>query len=332
MNQSNCNPLEIRGKIYVCCPGGSVTGGPELLHQLVDALRRYGHDAYISYYPFNKRHEKPKEYGKYDSPESTIEDGCGNLIILPEVVTKISKYIHHAKVAIWWLSVDNYFGRKGDSYLRDLMCRFSTLIRSRISMSAMSRFIHFAQSDYARDFLNARKIHAFMLTDYLSIEHFVTRDSNNCRENVVLYNPKKGVRTTLKLITAYPEIKFIPIIGMSKFEVNNVMSKSKIYIDFGQHPGKDRLPREAAVAGCCVITGLNGSAGNDRDIPIQSEYKVNEKCRDFVLKFGALSKSIFSNFNEHTIKFEGYRKKIINEKMVFEQQVIKIFGKRGFWQ
>jgi len=42
----------------------------------------------------------------------------------------------------------------------------------------------------------------------------------------------------------------------------------KLYVDFGKHPGKDRMPREAAVHGCCIITGRRGAAGNPFDIPI----------------------------------------------------------------
>ena len=33
----------------------------------------------------------------------------------------------------------------------------------------------------------------------------------------------------------------------------------QVYIDFGHHPGQDRLPREAVQCGCVVITGTRGS-------------------------------------------------------------------------
>lgn len=29
------------------------------------------------------------------------------------------------------------------------------------------------------------------------------------------------------------------------------MRKAKVYIDFGFHPGKDRIPREAVMCGAC---------------------------------------------------------------------------------
>ena len=47
---------------------------------------------------------------------------------------------------------------------------------------------------------------------------------------------------------------------MTPEQVVDLMSESKVYIDFGNHPGKDRIPREAVINGCCVITGVRGSA------------------------------------------------------------------------
>ncbi len=38
------------------------------------------------------------------------------------------------------------------------------------------------------------------------------------------------------------------------------MRKAKLYIDFGYHPGKERMPREACLLDCCLIIGKDGSA------------------------------------------------------------------------
>lgn len=56
------------------------------------------------------------------------------------------------------------------------------------------------------------------------------------------------------------------------------MSKSKVYIDFGNHPGKDRIPREAAISGCIVITGKRGAAAFAEDVCIPETYKFDESC------------------------------------------------------
>lgn len=53
------------------------------------------------------------------------------------------------------------------------------------------------------------------------------------------------------------------------------MDESMIYIDFGEHPGKDRIPREAAMRDLIVITGRDGAAVNDVDVSIPKKYKID---------------------------------------------------------
>ena len=70
-----------------------------------------------------------------------------------------------------------------------------------------------------------------------------------------------------------------------------------IYIDFGHHPDKERLPREAAIHGCIVITGLCGSAANSQDVPLPNYLKLNIHDLNFLETFKKLVVSIFENFS-----------------------------------
>lgn len=318
-------------KIFVCCPGGLVTGGPELLHQLVHALRAKGHDAYMSYFPTGKGFAKPKEYSVYDAPSSDIEDAEASLVILPEVATRMARRVKAARVAVWWLSVDYYFQRKGESRIADAFMRFFTLATSRLPVRSMTQFIHFTQSAYARDFLKSQGVPSRMLSDYLAKEHVHRAFSVTGRENIIAYNPKKGLKTTLRLIRGFPQLQFVAIQGMTKTEVRDLLSKAKVYIDFGTHPGKDRLPREAAIAGCCVVTGRRGSSGNDEDVGIPEKYKIDEKMAfgDFASEFELLINSIYEDFERRSRDFDDYRQSISCQYSVFERQVVDIFGSRA---
>lgn len=318
--------LTITGRILVCCPGGLVTGGPELLHQLVNELRNLGHDSYVCYYPFDRVHECPKEYANYNAPQARFCDQSGDLIILPEVRTILTRRFRHAKVAIWWLSVDNYFGRRGESWLSDTFRTTTSLIRNRLPLKDLATLTHLVQSAYARDFLARASISSVMLTDYLSREHFEPKNPTPQKMDIIAYNPRKGVRRTLEIIKSNKDLSFIPIQGMKKHQVSDLLSRAKIYIDFGSHPGKDRLPREAAMAGCCVITGVQGAAGNTEDVPIPRRYKLNDNNRDYLPDFARLAKDIFSNHEDHNKLFDEYRASIRLEPILFKQQVIKIFG------
>ena len=55
------------------------------------------------------------------------------------------------------------------------------------------------------------------------------------------------------------QVKFIPLRGLSREQLNDLFFKAKIYIDFGKFPGKDRLFREAALNNCCILTGKFGA-------------------------------------------------------------------------
>ena len=61
---------------------------------------------------------------------------------------------------------------------------------------------------------------------------------------------------------------------LSPEQVQAMLKKAKVYIDFGGHPGMDRIPREAALAGCIVVTNREGSAAFRQDVPIPSQYKI----------------------------------------------------------
>jgi hypothetical protein len=94
------------------------------------------------------------------------------------------------------------------------------------------------------------------------------------------------------------------------------MTQSKIYIDFGHHPGKDRFPREAASCGCLIITSFEGSAQFFNDVTIDPKYKFNN-----IDGVSDLIKDIFENFSDHFDNFGLYRKMIADEKEVFYKQI-----------
>jgi hypothetical protein len=149
--------------------------------------------------------------------------------------------------------------------------------------------------------------------------------AENGRVDEILYNPSKGKAVTKKLMERFPHWKFTPLKGFTREQLSKKFATAKVYIDFGHHPGRDRLPREAAMHGCCVVTGLLGSARNSVDIPINSEYKLDSDAGNFEGKFEFLIANIFSDFKEHHLRFESYRGRIMGESEVFKSQVAAFF-------
>lgn len=331
-------------KIFIYCPAGLVTGGAELLHQLCDVLNRSGCLSYIVYY--GSREKKiPMDYQKYKINISEYTEDCANnIIVICESIANYTFKFKKAQIFLWWLSVDNfYYGQQSflkiKEYFRWNKAFVSVVLKKKLKgfLKLENRFInnydinmlievgcHGYQSEYAKDFLINHGVKKMMpLKDYINTEYF-NKVSFRDREDVVLYNPRKGIKFTNKLIAFAPEINWKPIENMTRTEVLSTMQRAKLYIDFGYHPGKDRLPREAAINGCCIITGKLGAAGFWGDIPIDTQYKFNQGDVDIPLIIDKI-KYLLKNYNKKISDFESYRNIILLEKSDFEKDVISTF-------
>lgn len=318
--------IKMPPKIIVCCPH-FVTGGPELLHQLVRQLIDIGHEAYISYMPFGPAYETPGPYEKYEIPQSELVDESGVLVIVPEPFTIVLKQLKKAQAIVWWLSVDNYYYFSGDYPWRNLRARIGNALRGRISLRQMRRYRHLAQSQYALEFLKEKSLSADYLSDYLSESHLMNRAKEKEKENIIVFNPKKGFRRTRKLIDDNPQFKFVPLQNLSAAGVAELLERAKIYIDFGHHPGKDRAPREAVMAGCCVITGRRGAARYREDVPVPDSYKLDDRSGSYLSQFPSLAASILANYELHFAHFQDYRQMVIQEPHRFALDVRRIFDR-----
>lgn len=333
-------------KIYVFAPYGNATGGVELAHQLVDYLRNNGENAFIVYvrsglhivYDCNSI---TPQYSKYNiSVTSEVEDSELNILILPEVYFEFVLKYKKIRIGCWWMSVDNRYthvsfpeffmhikskGRKVKVFLSHfLLGRYWRLKNSTKSLKKNSyRIIHLYQSYYAYNHIKELGLtNAMPLSDYINIE---TISQNHVeKDNIILYNPVKGFAFTKKIIERMGGYNFVALQGFSREELSEVMAKAKLYIDFGEFPGKDRLPRETVMNGCCVVTGKNGASGFYEDVPIKNEYKfdINEANIDKIIK---KIKYILENYESCNRDFDHYRDIVKNEKKEFYHEIDAIF-------
>lgn len=332
-------------KVYVFSPSEKTTGGIELLHQLVDYLRNKGKEAYIYYYekPLSK---VPDIYSKYNIATATqVEDDLKTVFVFPEICFHFSSLYTKSQIVLWWLSVDNYYHQEKKHiplyeifsyskvyglkqvwhrFVRLFCCKWSLAPFFSIKESIRKDFIHVYQSEYARLHLCERGVkNLYPLKDYINTA-FVTETVFEKRQPNVLYNPKKGMKFTQKLINAAPDLKFIPLQNLSRLELQQLFSSSMLYIDFGNHPGMDRLPREAAINKCCIVTGVWGAAGNDVDIPISRFYKFDESkhsVEDIIKRI----REIILNYDQHVDSFALYRERIMQEETEFYKQINQLF-------
>ena len=311
-------------EIYILCGADSISGGPELAHQFCQAVNELtGIKAKMCYMRLNAPlneclpidTQAPENYAIYKTEHArTLQeiDSDENIIIVPEGLTYGIYLFLHAKLVIWWMSVDNYIKSTGESNLETLKKRCN---------------LHLVQSYYAKKYVETHFSGEVMwLTDYINLKHGRGDIFSAERADIALFNPAKGLENMLPVIEKNSWLHWVAIHKMSIDETIYIMQRAKVYIDLGNHPGKDRMPREAAINGCCVITNKEGSAAFQLDVPIPEEYKFEHVTKRYD-EIEELLRDICTNFKVHQKKFEDYRNWIKGEKERFDNEVCEVVSR-----
>lgn len=333
-------------KIYVLAPYKHATGGVELAHQLVDYLRNNNQQAYIVYVVYIKGVQSistnidvTKEYVKYNiKVETSIEDNPDNILILPELYFEFIYQYKKINIGCWWMSVDNRYSKCSfkemflfnTNPIQRMLCIEKLLmgqIKTHNSIKLLKqeekRIVHLYQSHYAQSHLYSLGLSKVLpLSDYVNTEF--NNDSKLIKTDIILYNPSKGYKYTKRIMRRLPNYNFVALKNLTREEVKELFSKAKLYIDFGKFPGKDRLPREAILNDCCIITGKFGASSFYEDVSIKEDYKFDvDKC-----KLSDITKRIefvISHYDSCIIDFSFYKSRVVNEKETFENEIKDLF-------
>jgi len=307
-------------KVIVYCPGDLVTGGPEALHQLAAKGKALGYPVSIFYWPKAQTAGSKKAYGDYGvSVSSEVNDDPDTFVVVPESQTHLLRRFRNAKKVVWWLSIDNYYKSVNAFSLRRFLTR-----KPMFSLEEMKDIFHAVQSEYAREHLiEIGYKNIFMVTDYIrrdflyQVQDILTAE----KKDTVLYNPAKGIEFTQRLINIDSSINWEPIANKTPGEVIEMLKAAKLYVDFGHHPGRDRLPREAALCGCCVLTGIRGSARNNVDMPIPERYKYDQEKAGVDLEIVSHIRETIEKYSSFISDFDAYRESIRNQEAAFTEEV-----------
>lgn len=317
-------------RVIIFSPVDAITGGPEALHQLSYEINKLGGNAGLMYYSkedfinFDKnkvsspvtKGKANQAYARYNPVVYESVDLVENdLLIFPEVMSKFAEIEFICKKGIWWLSVDNAISANSNLNYPRLN---NTLFQDK-------EIYHFYQSNYARHFLTDIGAHKLIpLYDYTSINlnsEGILESNKNIDISIF---PNKGAHLAGKFLNNAKNFKFNLIQNMSREEVANALSLSKIYIDFGHQPGKDRVPREASLFGNIVFLHHKGAGSYYEDSPLDNVYLFCEND----IETGNLKARVALAINNFELNFNRqkyYRNKVINEQKEFELQVKNFF-------
>lgn len=343
--------------VYVLCPANYVTGGPDALHQIVFYLNEIGVNAKIVYVADSSQSHIsiPTPYSLYiDSflTEKDIVDVSENYVIIPEVLANRINDLKNVKIFLWWLSVNNnekYRMSKKLFYFFSLPLRivknwwyykknFLRAIRSSWKHKAYSfqneslNIVHLCASYYAYDYVSHKTKNSVIkciepiskrfLNLYLQEKENITKSS---RKDIILYNPVRKYDNIIKLISSLaPELQFEPLRGLTQQQLVEKYKSSKLYVDFGAFPGAERIPKEAVLFGCAVITGKKGASGYYGDVPIPSEYKFGNPKKQ-INEIVNRIRYVLNNFDKVYSDFNKYRQMVLNLECNFVKSLECIF-------
>jgi len=304
-------------RIVIACPKGVVTGGPEALHQLGAAIRSLGVDTYLWDPNADSNATKsPYYFSQYEVNWTHDSPRSGDTVIIPEVMGDlVPRYYSDCLCIFWWLSVDNFFA--------------SNKLPLEVLLQLFPKVIHASQSQYAKDFLQKNGVTEVLpLTDYINKDFILKRHElfnlsvTGSRIYDVAINPQKGLERSLRVIAENKGLRIVQLQDMTRDEVIQALTSSKIYLDLGNHPGTDRIPREAALLGCVVITNFRGSAGNEIDVPLNRElFKRSDEQGNFELEIAKTLRNMLAVLDEARLHQHSYAEWILDAPNRFQKEV-----------
>lgn len=302
------------------CPANLATGGTAGIHRLVSELNHIGADAGILYYDIGNifgtcsRYPQPEEYKRYDCPYVTeFPEDYSGAVIFPEVIGNAVTWDAFKKctTVINWQGIDVYdWNTRPDE--RGLF------LQNRDTM-------HITMSQYGMVHLRGLGLHPMKIPDMLEDEFYDTADPKEHREDVVLYNPVEVKMTDMQRSVmgsciAEHGVTFLPLSGYTQAELIDIFHHSKLYIDFGEFSGRERLPREAVMCGCCILTSKSGTAGYYTDNPIPKSYKLDDVA-EAVFMVG----HVLRNFGECVHDFDHYRQALLDDRKDYPLKVKEFY-------
>lgn len=296
-------------KVFHVCPSHIATGGTEGIHHLVSELDKNNDiDACILYVGTNLVNPQPVVYQKYHCRYVTKLPDDYDVIIFPEVYANhvIDAPYRNKITVVNWQGVDVY--------------DWNVPVNQRGLFLYNKKTIHVTMSEYGMNYLRNLGLNPIKIPDCINDDYLQPFDKEYERNNVVLYNPVQVKLTefqkTVMQKCVDSGIQFRPLTGYTQEQLIDIFRHSKLYIDFGVFSGRERLPREAVMCGCCILTSKKGTAGYYRDNAILDKYKIDDveiaiQMIDYILK----------NYDECKSDFNEYKRLMYQDKELYPKQV-----------
>lgn len=330
--------------IYILCPERKMTGGTEALHQIHYYMKKLDIVSYMVYHDVDYNYTDatvPERYLKYVSNDEVVRgkdivDDVNNLLIVSESATAMLWKFSKIKKMVWWLSVQFYdggilhFKNSIKHWIKLNIINFPhlTFFSNYHAPYPVEKVKHYCASQYAYDYVTKTlKQKASMLIEPISKEFLdagMYTETYN-RADIIAYNPAKPSKTMSALLKNN-KFMYKPIVDMSADEIISMFREIKLYIDFGEFPGPERIPKEAAFNGTNVLVGKRNAAVNSFDVNIPEKYKI-ENLSNITWIESIIGKMLLEYKHDFS-DFDTYRKQInqLEENFLEGLKELKKYG------
>jgi len=187
--------------------------------------------------------------------------------------------------------------------------------------------LHITQSFYSKEFLT--KFFGISLSKIVHVREPIEEDFLKPRIgkkiNLVAFNTRKAFSIVYKIIKKLNKVKdkliIVQLENVGKQKMIDILSKSKVFVDIGIHPGRDRPAREAGALYNIVIANRRGGYFYPEDLPLPEEYMIKCKditCRDINIDYVVnLILDSVHNYDHHIKKFKEFIEYIYSEPSLY---------------
>ncbi len=339
-------------KIYIFCPTDVVSGGVNSLQILCNALVSNKIDAKIFYIKPLEEFINHPVIRSFNAPYTTeIEDSFQNLLIVPEAYIPVLHQYGSIRKMIYWLGIYFYIKKPPHRFpfsikiVRKIFAGYSFFgnpvggfhaFTQKVNLWSKKKdpvwssgIIHMTNSFYAADFLKYMGINDAIVLHNPVRDTFYLQKTKPGKEKKILFGPGTPNKLIRQIRKSFPDYECIRLRHMHPEDVHRLYTESMLFIELGDFAGRNRMPREAVLSGCVVITSRMGSANYYSDLPLPDYYKLDTgtKCLPELLK---KIQSVTTDYPIHYSKMQNYIDCLINEKNNFETEVANVFkNKQG---
>ena len=305
--------------VLMVCPANVATGGVESIHKFAYELNQVkGIDVKIFYWGTKMDSPQPEEYKEYGIEYVTaLPKDYRDVIIFPEIWANsvIDERYKNCIVAVNWAGVDVYY-RNNSLEKQGLFLRRKDTI-------------HLTQMQYAVDHLIQRGVDPKNILHISDVpnELFYEKHEEEPRNNFVLFNPNAIKMTDFQKAVMRKAreagIQFKPLENLTREQMAHTLRTSKLYIDFGVFSGRERIPREAILSGCCVITSRLGCAGYYEDVALDDKWKFETEPNNIPAIIQTM-KYVLANYENCKHEFDTYLQSVLDDRKNIHSDCEKI--------